>query len=203
MIGVNEGDYDPAAHHIISNASCTTNSLAPVAKVLNDEFGIVKGLMTTVHAYTCDQRVLDNSHKDLRRARAGACSIIPTTTGAARCVGIVIPQLAGKLDGMSARVPVPDGSMVDLVAELSRPVSVEEVNAAIKKAAEGPLKGVLRYTEDPIVSKDIEGDPHSSIFDAQLTKVIGNQVKIFSWYDHEWGFSNRLVELSQLAGKSL
>ncbi|NMA77139.1 MAG: type I glyceraldehyde-3-phosphate dehydrogenase, partial [Actinomycetales bacterium] len=203
VIGVNEGDYDPAAHHIISNASCTTNSLAPVAKVLNDEFGIVKGLMTTIHAYTSDQVLQDGPHSDPRRARAAALNIIPTTTGAAKAVALVLPELKGKLDGYSLRVPVPTGSITDLVFEASREVTAEEVNAALKKAAEGPLKGVLRYTEDPIVSKDIEGDPHSSIVDGQLTKVNGNMVKIFTWYDNEWGFSNRLVELSQLAGKSL
>ena len=203
VIGVNEGDYDPAEHNIISNASCTTNSLAPVAKVLNDEFGIVKGLMTTVHAYTSDQVLQDGPHKDPRRARAAALNIVPTTTGAAKAVALVLPELKGKLDGYSLRVPVPTGSITDLVFEASREVSAEEVNAALKKAAEGPLKGVLRYTEDPIVSKDIEGDPHSSIVDGQLTKVTGNMVKVFTWYDNEWGFSNRLVELSLLAGKSL
>jgi glyceraldehyde 3-phosphate dehydrogenase len=174
-----------------------------VAKVLNDEFGIVKGLMTTIHAYTSDQVLQDGPHKDPRRARAAALNIVPTTTGAAKAVALVLPELKGKLDGYSLRVPVPTGSITDLTFEASREVTAEEINAAIKKAAEGPLKGVLRYTEDPIVSKDIEGDPHSSIFDAQLTKVNGNQVKIFSWYDNEWGFSNRLVELSQLVGKSL
>ena len=203
VIGVNEGDYDPATHHIISNASCTTNSLAPVAKVLNDEFGIVKGLMTTVHAYTSDQVLQDGPHKDPRRARAAALNIVPTTPGAAKAVALVLPELKGKLDGYSLRVPVPTGSITDLVFEASREVSAEEINAALKKAAEGPLKGVLRYTEDPIVSKDIEGDPHSSIVDGQLTKVNGNMVKVFTWYDNEWGFSNRLVELSQLVGKSL
>lgn len=203
VIGVNEGDYDPAAHNIVSNASCTTNSLAPVAKVLNDEFGIVKGLMTTIHAYTSDQVPQDGPHKDPRRARAAALNIVPTTTGAAKAVALVAPELKGRLDGYSARVPVPVGSITDLTFEASREVSIEEINAAIKKAAEGPLKGILRYTEDPIVSKDIEGDPHSSIFDASLTKVNGNLVKVFAWYDNEWGFSNRLVELSRLVGKSL
>ncbi|WP_010534488.1 type I glyceraldehyde-3-phosphate dehydrogenase [Brachybacterium squillarum] len=203
VIGVNEGDYDPSAHNIISNASCTTNSLAPVAKVLNDEFGIVKGLMTTIHAYTSDQVLQDGPHKDPRRARAAALNIVPTTTGAAKAVALVLPELKGKLDGYSLRVPVPTGSITDLTFEASREVTAEEVNAAVKKAAEGPLKGILRYTEDPIVSKDIQGDPHSSIFDAQLTKVNGNMVKIFAWYDNEWGFSNRLVELSALVGKSL
>lgn len=203
VIGVNEGDYDPAAHHIISNASCTTNSLAPLAKVLNEKFGIVKGLMTTIHAYTSDQVLQDGPHKDPRRARAAALNIVPTTTGAAKAVALVLPELKGKLDGYSLRVPVPTGSITDLTFEATREVTAEEINAAVKEAAEGPLKGILRYTEDPIVSKDIEGDPHSSIFDAQLTKVNGNLVKVFAWYDNEWGFSNRLVELSQLVGKSL
>jgi len=203
VIGVNEGDYDPAAHHIVSNASCTTNSLAPLAKVLNEKFGIVKGLMTTIHAYTSDQVLQDGPHKDPRRARAAALNIVPTTTGAAKAVALVLPELKGKLDGYSLRVPVPTGSITDLTFEATREVTAEEINAAVKEAAEGPLKGILRYTEDPIVSKDIEGDPHSSIFDAQLTKVNGNLVKVFAWYDNEWGFSNRLVELSQLVGKSL
>jgi glyceraldehyde 3-phosphate dehydrogenase len=188
---------------VVSNGSCTTNALAPVAKVLHDLFGIERGYMTTIHAYTSDQVLQDGPHKDPRRARAAALNIVPTTTGAAKAVALVLPELKGKLDGYSLRVPVPTGSITDLTFEASREVTAEEINAAIKKAAEGPLKGVLRYTEDPIVSKDIEGDPHSSIFDAQLTKVNGNQVKIFSWYDNEWGFSNRLVELSQLVGKSL
>ena len=203
VLGVNEGDYDPAKHNIVSNASCTTNCLAPMAKVLNDEFGIVKGLMTTVHAYTGDQRLLDAPHKDLRRARAAALSIIPTTTGAAKAVALVLPELKGKLDGYALRVPVPTGSVTDLTFEADREVTAEEVNAAIKKAAEGPLKGVLAYSEEPLVSKDIEGDPHSSIFDAGLTKVIGNQVKVVSWYDNEWGYSNRTVDLAVLMGKSL
>ena len=203
VVGVNDADYDPEKHNIISNASCTTNCLAPLAKVLNDEFGIVKGLMTTVHAYTGDQRLLDAPHKDLRRARAAALSIIPTKTGAAAAVALVLPELKGKFDGYALRVPTPTGSATDLTFEASREVTVEEVNAAVKKAAEGPLKGVLAYTEDPIVSKDIETDPHSSIFDAGLTKVIGNQVKVVSWYDNEWGYSNRLVDLTALVGKSL
>lgn len=204
VLGVNEGDYDPEKHHIVSNASCTTNCLAPMAKVLNDEFGIVKGLMTTVHAYTGDQRLLDAPHKDLRRARAAALSIIPTTTGAAKAVALVLPELKGKLDGYALRVPVPTGSVTDLTFEASREVTVEEVNAAIKKAAEGPLKGVLSYSDGlPLVSKDIEGDPHSSIFDSGLTKVTGNQVKVVSWYDNEWGYSNRTVDLAVLIGKSL
>ena len=203
VVGVNDADYDPEKHNVISNASCTTNCLAPLAKVLNDEFGIVKGLMTTVHAYTGDQRLLDAPHKDLRRARAAALSIIPTKTGAAAAVALVLPELKGKFDGYALRVPTPTGSATDLTFEASREVTVEEVNAAVKKAAEGPLKGILAYTEDPIVSKDIETDPHSSIFDAGLTKVIGNQVKVVSWYDNEWGYSNRLVDLTALVGKSL
>lgn len=203
VVGVNEGDYDAETHHVVSNASCTTNCLAPLAKVLNDEFGIVKGLMTTVHAYTGDQRILDAPHKDLRRARAAALNIIPTKTGAAAAVALVLPELKGKFDGYALRVPTPTGSVVDLTFEAEREVSVEEINAAVKKAAEGPLKGVLAYTEDPIVSKDIETDPHSSIFDAGCTKVIGNQVKVVSWYDNEWGYSNRLVDLTVLMGEKL
>lgn len=203
VVGVNEGDYDAENHHVVSNASCTTNCLAPLAKVLNDEFGIVKGLMTTVHAYTGDQRILDAPHKDLRRARAAALNIIPTKTGAAAAVALVLPELKGKFDGYALRVPTPTGSVVDLTFEAEREVSVEEINAAVKKAAEGPLKGVLAYTEDPIVSKDIETDPHSSIFDAGCTKVIGNQVKVVSWYDNEWGYSNRLVDLTVLMGEKL
>ncbi|MCM3906627.1 type I glyceraldehyde-3-phosphate dehydrogenase [Trueperella bernardiae] len=203
VMGVNHGDYDPAKHNIISNASCTTNCLAPMAKVLNEEFGIVKGLMTTVHAYTADQNLMDGPHKDLRRARAAALSIIPTSTGAAKAVALVLPELKGKFDGYALRVPVPTGSATDLTFEAERELTVEEINAAIKKAAEGELKGILKYTEDPIVSKDIETDPHSSIFDAGLTKVIGNQVKVVSWYDNEWGYSNRLVDLAVLVGKSL
>ena len=203
VVGVNEGDYDAENHHVVSNASCTTNCLAPLAKVLNDEFSIVKGLMTTVHAYTGDQRILDAPHKDLRRARAAALNIIPTKTGAAAAVALVLPELKGKFDGYALRVPTPTGSVVDLTFEAEREVSVEEINAAVKKAAEGPLKGVLAYTEDPIVSKDIETDPHSSIFDAGCTKVIGNQVKVVSWYDNEWGYSNRLVDLTVLMGEKL
>ncbi len=195
VLGVNDEVLKPE-HQIISNASCTTNCLAPVAKVLHDSFGIQHGLMTTVHAYTNDQRVLDMPHKDLRRARSAAVSIIPTTTGAARAVGKVIPDLSGKLDGMAFRVPVMDGSVVDLTAVLSRDVTVEEVNAAMKQAAEGPMKGILEYTEDPLVSADIVGNPHSSIFDSLLTSVMqGNLVKVISWYDNEWGYSNRVVDL--------
>ena len=203
VMGVNDGDYDPENHHIISNASCTTNCLAPMAKVLNDEFGIVKGLMTTIHAYTADQNLMDGPHKDLRRARAAALSIIPTSTGAAKAVALVIPELKGKFDGFAMRVPVPTGSVTDLTFEADREVTVEEVNAAIKKAAEGDLKGILEYTEDPIVSKDIESHPASSIFDSQLTRVSGNQVKVVSWYDNEWGYSNRLVDLAVLVGEKL
>ena len=203
VMGVNEKDYDPAAHTLISNASCTTNCLAPMAKVLNDEFGIVKGLMTTIHAYTADQNLQDGPHKDLRRARAAALNIVPTKTGAAQAVALVLPELKGKFDGYALRVPTPTGSATDLTFQASREVTVEEVNAAVKKAAEGPLKGILTYTEDPIVSKDIETDPASCIFDSGLTKVIGDQVKVVGWYDNEWGYSNRLVDLTVLVGSSL
>jgi glyceraldehyde 3-phosphate dehydrogenase len=199
VMGVNEGDYDPAAHTIISNASCTTNCLAPMAKVLNDEFGIVKGLMTTVHAYTGDQNLLDAPHKDLRRARSAAINIVPTSTGAAKAIGLVLPELKGKLDGYALRVPTPTGSATDLTFEAGRETSVEEVNAAVKAAADGTI---LRYSEDPIVSTDITTDPASCIFDAPLTKVIGNQVKVVGWYDNEWGYSNRLVDLVLLVGNS-
>ncbi|KQZ88057.1 glyceraldehyde-3-phosphate dehydrogenase [Phycicoccus sp. Root563] len=203
VMGVNDGDYDASKHTIISNASCTTNCLGPMAKVLNDEFGIVKGLMTTIHAYTQDQNLQDAPHKDLRRARAAALNIVPTSTGAAKAIGLVLPELKGKLDGFALRVPIATGSATDLTFEAGRDTTAEEVNAAIKKAAEGPLKGVLVYTEDPIVSKDIETDPASCIFDAGLTKVIGNQVKVIGWYDNEWGYSNRLADLVTLVGKSL
>jgi len=203
VMGVNDSAYDADKHTIISNASCTTNCLAPMAKVLNDEFGIVKGLMTTIHAYTGDQNLHDGPHKDLRRARAAALNIVPTTTGAAKAVSLVLPELKGKLDGYALRVPVPTGSATDLTFEASRETTVEEVNAAVKAAAEGPLKGILVYTEDPIVSKDIETDPASCIFDAGLTKVIGNQVKVVGWYDNEWGYSNRLADLVLLVGSSL
>ncbi|MCI9887553.1 type I glyceraldehyde-3-phosphate dehydrogenase [Micrococcales bacterium 31B] len=203
VIGVNADQYDAAKHTVISNASCTTNCLAPMAKVLNDTFGIVKGLMTTIHAYTGDQVLQDGPHSDLRRARAAALNIVPTSTGAAKAVSLVLPELKGKLDGYALRVPVPTGSVTDLTFEAGREVTVEEVNAALKAAAEGPLKGILAYTEDPIVSTDIVGDSHSSIIDATLTKVIGNQVKVVSWYDNEWGYSNRLVDLVGLVGKSL
>jgi len=196
VIGVNSDAYEPDKHHVISTASCTTNCLAPVAKVLHEKFGIQKGLMTTIHAYTNDQRILDLPHKDLRRARSAALSIIPTTTGAAKAVALALPELAGKLTGVSMRVPVPDGSMVDLTAVLSRNTTAEEINAAMKAAAQGPLKGILAYTEDPIVSADIIGDPHSSIFDAQSTMVLdGNLAKVVSWYDNEWGYSCRLADM--------
>ena len=200
VMGVNHDKYDAEKHNIISNASCTTNCLAPMAKVLNDSVGIEKGLMTTIHAYTQDQMLQDGPHSDPRRARAAALNVVPTTTGAAKAVGVVLPELNGKLDGYSLRVPVPTGSITDLTFEASRNVTAEEVNAALKAAAEGPLKGILYYTEDPIVSKDIETDPHSCIIDGLLTKVIDNQVKVFGWYDNEWGFSNRLVDLVKLVG---
>ena len=204
VLGVNDDKYDPAKHTVISNASCTTNCLAPLAKVLNDAFGIEKGLMTTVHAYTQDQNLQDAPHKDLRRARAAAVNVVPTSTGAAKAIGLVLPELNGKLDGYALRVPVPTGSATDLTATVSREVTAEEVNEAFKAAAEeGPLKGYLTYTEDPIVSADIVTDPASCIFDAPLTKVIGNQVKVVGWYDNEWGYSNRLVDLVKLVGSDL
>ena len=201
VMGVNDGDYDKDKHHIISNASCTTNCLAPVAKVLLDTFGIKRGFMNTIHAYTNDQKILDLPHKDLRRARAAAMSMIPTTTGAARAVSLVLPELKGKLDGFATRVPTPDGSMVDLTVELEKPATVEAINAAMKAAAEGPLAGVLEYQTDPIVSIDIVGDAHSSIFDAGLTMVMGgegNFAKVISWYDNEWGYSNRVKDLVKI-----
>jgi glyceraldehyde 3-phosphate dehydrogenase len=203
VMGANHELYDPQQHHIISNASCTTNCLAPLAKVLNDAFGIEKGLMTTIHAYTQDQNLQDAPHKDLRRARAAALSIIPTSTGAAKAIGLVLPELKGKLDGYALRVPVPTGSATDLTVTLSRETTVDEVKAAYKAAADGPLKGYLVYTEDPIVSADIVTDPASCIFDATLTKVIGDQVKVVGWYDNEWGYSNRLVDLVGYVGASL
>jgi glyceraldehyde 3-phosphate dehydrogenase len=203
VLGANHESYDPANHHIISNASCTTNCLAPLAKVLHDTFGIEKGLMTTIHAYTQDQNLQDAPHKDLRRARAAALSIIPTSTGAAKAIGLVLPELKGKLDGYALRVPVPTGSATDLTVTLSRETTVDEVKAAYKAAADGPLKGYLVYTEDPIVSADIVTDPASCIFDATLTKVIGNQVKVVGWYDNEWGYSNRLADLVTFIGASL
>ncbi|KWV33400.1 type I glyceraldehyde-3-phosphate dehydrogenase [Micromonospora rifamycinica] len=203
VMGVNHDQYDPAKHTIISNASCTTNCLAPMAKVLQDTFGIEKGLMTTIHAYTQDQNLQDAPHKDLRRARAAALNIVPTSTGAAKAIGLVLPVLKGKLDGYALRVPIPTGSATDLTVEVGRETSVDEVNAAIKAAADGPLKGILVYNEDPIVSSDIVTDPASCIFDAPLTKVIGNQVKVVGWYDNEWGYSNRIVDLVKLVGSSL
>ncbi|ETK38176.1 glyceraldehyde-3-phosphate dehydrogenase [Microbispora sp. ATCC PTA-5024] len=203
VMGVNHEIYDPAAHTIISNASCTTNCLAPMAKVINDTFGIEKGLMTTIHAYTQDQNLQDGPHKDLRRARAAALNIVPTSTGAAKAIGLVLPELKGKLDGYALRVPIPTGSATDLTVEVKRETSVEEVNAALKAASEGALKGYLSYTEDEIVSSDIVTDPSSCIFDAGLTKVIGNQVKAVGWYDNEWGYSNRLADLIEFVGASL
>jgi glyceraldehyde 3-phosphate dehydrogenase len=196
-LGVNFEAYDPEKHNILSNASCTTNCLAPVAKVLNDTVGIERGLMTTIHAYTADQRLQDMPHKDYRRARAAAVNLIPTSTGAAKAIGLVIPELQGKLNGVSIRAPVITGSLVDLTCDVARETSVEEVNSAMKEAAEGPLGGILEYTEDPIVSTDIVTDPHSSVFDAEQTAVLdGKFVKLFSWYDNEWGYSNRCVELA-------
>ncbi len=200
VMGVNDGDYDPAKHHIISNASCTTNCLAPMAKALDDEFGIVKGLMTTIHAYTADQNLQDGPHKDLRRARAAAVNIVPTSTGAAKAIGLVLPQLKGKLDGFALRVPTPTGSATDLTFEAGRETTVAEVNAAVQKVADGRF---LKYTDAPIVSSDIVTDPASCIFDSGLTRVIGNQVKVVGWYDNEWGYSNRLVDLTVLVAKGL
>jgi glyceraldehyde 3-phosphate dehydrogenase len=203
VMGVNHDAYDPAAHTIISNASCTTNCLAPMAKAVHEAFGIERGLMTTIHAYTQDQNLQDGPHKDLRRARAAALNIVPTSTGAAKAIGLVMPELKGKLDGYALRVPIPTGSATDLTVNVTRDTSVEEVNAAVRAAADGALKGILTYTEDPIVSADIVTDPASCIFDAGLTKVIGNQVKVVGWYDNEWGYSNRLVDLIGLVGASL
>jgi len=203
VMGVNEDDYDPATHHVISNASCTTNCVAPLAKVLHDSFGIVKGFMTTIHAYTNDQVILDFPHKDLRRARAAAQNIIPTTTGAAKAVSLVLPELKGRLDGFALRVPVPDGSVTDLVVELSREATKDEINAAYKQAADGELKGYLYYTEDPLVSSDIVGSPASCTFDSQLTMANGNQVKVVGWYDNEWGYSCRLADLTALVAARL
>jgi glyceraldehyde 3-phosphate dehydrogenase len=202
VLGVNDDKYD-GSQNIISNASCTTNCLGPLAKVLNDEFGIVKGLMTTIHAYTQDQNLQDGPHKDLRRARAAAINIVPTSTGAAKAIGLVLPELKGKLDGYALRVPIPTGSVTDLTADLSKSATVEQINTAFKAAADGPLKGILKYYDAPIVSSDIVTDPHSSLYDAGLTKVIDNQAKVVSWYDNEWGYSNRLVDLVALVGKSL
>ncbi len=202
VMGVNDDKYD-GSQHIISNASCTTNCLGPIAKVLNDEFGIVKGLMTTIHAYTQDQNLQDGPHKDLRRARAAAINIVPTSTGAAKAIGLVLPELKGKLDGYALRVPVPTGSVTDLTVELGTAAAAAEINAAMQAAAEGPLKGILKYYDAPIVSSDIVTDPHSSLFDSGLTKVIDNQAKVVSWYDNEWGYSNRIADLTALVGKSL
>jgi glyceraldehyde 3-phosphate dehydrogenase len=202
VMGVNHESYDPATHHVISNASCTTNCLAPVAKVLHEQFGVRRGLMTTVHSYTNDQQLLDLPHKDMRRARAAAESIIPTTTGAAKAVSKVLPELEGKLNGFAMRVPTPNVSVVDFVAELDKEVTVDEINTALRQAAEGKLKGVLGYTEEPLVSKDFNGDPHSSYVDALSTMIQdGNMVKVVSWYDNEWGFSNRVVDLIQFIAK--
>jgi glyceraldehyde 3-phosphate dehydrogenase len=203
VMGVNDSVYDPATHHILSNASCTTNCVAPMAKVLDESFGIVRGLMTTTHAYTNDQVILDFPHSDLRRARAAAQNIIPTTTGAAKATALVLPQLKGKLDGIAMRVPVPDGSVTDLVATLATEASIAEVNAAFKAAADGPLKDILVYTDDPIVSSDIVGQPASCTFDSTLTMASGPMVKIIGWYDNEWGYSSRLVDLVGLVGSRL
>ena len=202
VLGVNEDKYDAANHHVVSNASCTTNCLAPFTKVLHDTFGVRRGMMTTVHSYTNDQQILDLPHKDLRRARAAGVNIIPTSTGAAKAVGLVLPELNGKLNGFSLRVPTPNVSVTDLVAELDKSVTVEEINAALKAAAEGPMKGILDYTDEPLVSKDFNHNPHSSIIDALSTMVIeGNMVKVVSWYDNEWGYSNRVVDLAIFMGK--
>jgi glyceraldehyde 3-phosphate dehydrogenase len=203
VMGANEGDYDPERHHVISNASCTTNSVVPMAKVLHESFGIAQGLMTTVHAYTGDQRIHDAPHSDLRRARAAAVSIIPTTTGAAKAAALALPELKGRLDGMALRVPIPDGSVTDLSLLLEREVTVEEINAAMKAAAEGPLKGILEYSEDPIVSIDIVGNPHSCVFDSLATMATGRLVKVLGWYDNEWGYSVRLGQLTALVAGRL
>jgi len=203
VLGANDDQYDPARHNVISNASCTTNCLAPLAKVLNDAFGIERGLMTTIHAYTQDQNLQDGPHKDLRRARAAAVNLVPTSTGAAKAIGLVLPELQGKLDGYAVRVPVPTGSATDLTVTLRAEPSVEEVNAAYKAAAEGALKGYLTYSDEPLVSSDIVTDPASCIFDSGLTKVIGDQVKVVGWYDNEWGYSNRLADLVRLVGSRL
>lgn len=196
VMGVNEQMYQPETHHVISNASCTTNCLAPVAKILDEQFGIDHGLMTTVHSFTNDQRILDLPHKDMRRARAASMSIIPTTTGAAKAVGLVLPQLKGRLNGMAMRVPTPNVSVVDLTVEVKQPATVESVNAALKKAADGSLQGILDYSDQPLVSRDYNGDPHSSIVDALSTMVVDNMVKVVAWYDNEWGYSNRVVDLA-------
>jgi glyceraldehyde 3-phosphate dehydrogenase len=203
VLGVNDKQYDPAKHHIISNASCTTNCLAPMAKAIHDEFGIERGLMTTIHAYTQDQNLLDAPHRDLRRARSAALNMVPTSTGAAKAIGLVMPELKGKLDGYAVRVPIPTGSATDLTITLARPATADEVNAAVRAAAEGPMRGILEYNTDPIVSTDIVTHPASCIFDAPLTKAIGNQVKVVGWYDNEWGYSNRMIDLAALVGSKL
>ncbi len=203
VMGVNDSEYNPETDNIISNASCTTNCLAPMAKAIDDAFGIERGLMTTIHAYTNDQSILDFPHKDLRRARAAAVNMIPTSTGAAKAIGLVLPHLKGKLDGYAMRVPVPTGSATDLTVELKKAATKEEINAVVKAAADGPLKGILVYTEDPIVSSDIVTDPASCIFDASLTNVSGNMVKVLGWYDNEWGYSNRLVDIVEFVGAKL
>jgi len=203
VMGVNEDTYDPATQNVISNASCTTNCLAPLAKVFNDNFGIERGLMTTVHAYTADQNLQDGPHSDLRRARAAAINIVPTSTGAAKAIGLVLPELVGKLDGFALRVPVPTGSITDLTVTATKSATVDEIKAVYKAAAEGPLKGILKYTVDEIVSTDIVTDPHSAIFDAGLLRVIGDQVKLSAWYDNEWGYSNRLVDLTEYVAERL
>jgi len=203
VMGVNDQQYDPAIHDVISNASCTTNCLAPMAKAIDDAFGIERGLMTTIHAYTNDQTILDFPHKDLRRARAAALNMIPTSTGAAKAIGLVLPHLKGKLDGYAMRVPVPTGSATDLTVELRSAATKDEINAVVKAAADGPMAGILQYTEDPIVSTDIVTDPASCIFDASLTNANGNMAKVLGWYDNEWGYSNRLVDLVRLVGSSL
>ncbi|HYQ88860.1 MAG TPA: type I glyceraldehyde-3-phosphate dehydrogenase [Candidatus Binatia bacterium] len=202
VLGVNESTYDPEKHHVVSIASCTTNCLAPVLAVLDRTFGVERGLMTTVHAYTSDQRLHDAPHKDLRRARSAAVSLIPTSTGAAKAIGLVIPSLQGKLDGIAVRVPIADGSLVDVTFATAKPVSVASINAAMKEAAEGPMRGILQYNQDPIVSQDIVGNPHSAVFDAPLTMVSGDRLaKVFAWYDNEWGFSNRMVDTLLLLGR--
>lgn len=203
VVGVNEGTYDPEQHHVVSNASCTTNCVAPLVKVLDEHFGLVKGLMTTIHGYTNDQVVLDGPHKDLRRGRSAAVNIIPTSTGAARAVGLVLPELSGTLDGIAVRVPVEDGSLTDLSVVLERPVTADEINAAFREAADGPLKGVLRVSDAPIVSRDIVGDPASCVLDAPLTQAHGELVKVFGWYDNEWGYTNRLLDLTEYVAARL
>jgi len=203
VLGVNDRDYDPASHHLISNASCTTNCVVPMASVLEDAFGIDRALMTTCHAYTNDQNLLDLPHKDLRRARAAAINIVPSSTGAAKATSLAIPKLKGRMDGLAFRVPVPDGSVTDLVCLLEREATEDEINEAFRTAAGGRLQGILKYTEDPLVSSDVVGDPHSCVFDSLSTMAIGNMVKVIGWYDNEWGYSNRLVELTQLVASKL